>query len=61
MTIYKVILNDDTTGTIDSDTLEGQSAELFIGEVMRAKSQDENGNFIEVEGVLTDVLYESTY
>jgi hypothetical protein len=60
-TIYHVILDDDTTGTIDSDTLDGQAADNFLGEVMRAKSRDENGMTIEVDGVLTDVLYHVTY
>lgn len=50
-TIYTVLLSDGTVGTINSGTLNGQSAEVFIGE---------NGNPIEVEGRLEDVLEEKT-
>jgi hypothetical protein len=55
-TIYNVVINGDTTGTIDSDTIDGQHASSFVGEVIRIKSRDENGMYIELEGVLTEVL-----
>jgi len=60
MVRYTVLLDGETTGTIDDDTLDGQRAHAFLGEQMRAKSVDENGNPIEVEGILTDVLSEET-
>jgi hypothetical protein len=53
---YTVRLSDDTVGTIDSDTLDGQSAEDFIGEIVNVHLHDENGNSIEVEGRLVEVL-----
>jgi hypothetical protein len=56
MTIYTVLLNNGTVGTIDSDTIDGQSAENFIGEVVRVKLRDENGMNIEGEGILLEVL-----
>ena len=54
--IYSVLLACGTTGTIDSDTLNGQSAEDFIGEMVNVHLHDENGNQIEIEGVLDEVL-----
>lgn len=58
---FTVALNDGTVGTVDSDTLDGQHADSFIGEVVRVKLHDENGNFIEREGRLVEVLVESAY
>ncbi len=58
---YTVLLADGTTGTINSDTIDGQSAEAFIGEVMNVHLTDENGNPIEREGQLVEVLEESEY
>lgn len=55
-TIYNVVINGDTTGTICDSTLDGQHPEAFIGEIVRIKSHDENGNNIELEGRLTEVL-----
>lgn len=55
-TIYTVLLNNGTVGTIDSDSINGQSASDFIGEVVRVKLRDENGMTIEDEGVLVEVL-----
>ena len=55
-TTYSVVINGDTTGTIDSDTIDGQSPVNFIGEVVRIKSSDENGMAVELEGVLTEVM-----
>ena len=59
--IYTVLLTDGTVGTIDSDTLDGQSAECFIGERVTVHLHDENGNALEVEGLLEEVLEEKTY
>jgi hypothetical protein len=56
---YTVRLSDDTVGTISSDTLAGQSAECFIGEIVRIKHHDENGNPLESEGKLVEVLESS--
>jgi len=53
---YDVLLTDGTVGTIDSDTIDGQGPENFIGEVVRVKLQDENGNQIERDGILDAVL-----
>ena len=55
-TTDSVVINGDTTGTIDSDTIDGQSPVNFIGEVVRIKSSDENGMAVELEGVLTEVM-----
>ena len=56
---YTVRLGDDTVGTINSNTLDGQSAECFVGEIVRVKNYDENGNQIESEGKLVEVLESS--
>ena len=53
---FTVLLNTGTVGTIDSDTLNGQSAEDFIGERVSVHFHDENGNEIEEEGVLVEVI-----
>lgn len=56
MTIYTVLLDNDTVGTMDSDTIDGQHASDFIGEIVRVKLHDENGVQIEAEGRLVEVL-----
>ena len=56
MTIYTVRLANDTIGTISSDTIDGQHAGNFIGEVITVHLHDENGNSIEVSGELVEVL-----
>ncbi len=53
---YKVLLECDTVGTIDCDTLQGQHPSAFIGEIVNVHLFDENGNPIEVQGKLVDVL-----
>lgn len=53
---YTVLLNTGTVGTVDSDTINGQSTEDFIGEIINVHFHDENGNEIEEEGVLVEVL-----
>lgn len=58
---YTVRLSDDTVGTIDSDTIDGQHADAFMGEVVNVHLVDENGNPIEVEGRLAEVLEENEY
>ena len=57
-TIYTVLLEDNTVGTISSDTLDGQSAEAFIGDIVNVRLHDENGNEIQKEGRLVEVLEE---
>ena len=56
MTTYNVVINNDTTGTIDDSTLDGQHAEDFLGEMMTVHAHDENGNPVEHYGRLTEVL-----
>ena len=58
MTAYTVLLEDGTTGTINSDTIDGQHAEAFVGEIVTVHLHDENGNPVEREGVLVEVLEE---
>jgi hypothetical protein len=58
MTTYTVLLEDETVGTISSDTFDGQHAADFIGEVVNVHLHDENGNPIEREGRLVEVLQE---
>lgn len=53
---YDVLLKDGTTGTIDDETFEGVHPDEFVGEVVRIKLHDENGNLIEAEGELSEVL-----
>ena len=53
---YFVVLEDDTTGEINTDTLDGQHPSAFIGEVVKIHSHDENGNPVEFIGVLKDVM-----
>lgn len=57
-TIYTVLLEDNTVGTISSDTLDGQSAGDFIGEIVNVHLHDENGMPIERRGRLVEVLTE---
>lgn len=60
MKIYTVLLEDGTVGKIKSDAacLNGMPADALIGEVVTVDLHDENGNSIEVEGRLEDVLEE---
>ena len=63
--IFQVAIEDVnggiTTGEINSDTLDGQHADDFIGERMTIHAHDENGNEIEAYGVLVDVLDEREF
>jgi len=58
-TIYTVRLADDSIGTINNNTFDGQPAENFIGEIVNIHLQDENGNPLEVEGRLVEILEEN--
>ena len=53
---YTVRLEDGTTGTIDSNTIDGQNADDYMGEVVNVHLFDENGNPVEREGRLFEVL-----
>ena len=54
--IHSVLIAGGTTGTIDSDTINGQDIERFLGEVVNVHSHDENGNPVEMSGVLEEIL-----
>jgi hypothetical protein len=58
---FTVRLANDTVGTICADTLDGQHASAFIGEIMNVHLHDENGNPIEVEGELVEILEEEEF
>lgn len=58
---YIVLLKDGTVGTINSDTFGEQHVNSFIGEVVNVHLSDENGNSIEVQGELVEVLEQSEY
>jgi hypothetical protein len=58
---YTVRLNDNTIGTIDDNTIDGQHADAFIGELVNVHLHDENGNEIEKEGRLVEILEETGY
>lgn len=55
---YRVLLKDQTVGIISSDTLDGQHPESFIGDRINVHLHDENGNAIERQGTLVDVIEE---
>ena len=57
--VYTVLLEDGTTGTINDNTINGQSAYDFIGDIVNIHLYDENGEPIEKEGILVDVLEEN--
>lgn len=58
---YTVLLKDGTTGTIKADSINGQHADAFIGEIVAVSTKDENGMPIEVRGELVEVLETSDY
>lgn len=47
---------DSTVGTMDASTVDGQDAAAFLGEIVKARSHDVNGNPIEIQGKLIEVL-----
>ena len=53
---HTVLLSCGTVGTVCSSTIDGQEIDLFIGEVLNVHLHDENGNPIEVEGVVEKIL-----
>jgi hypothetical protein len=50
-----------TTGVVYADSLDGQSAEDFIGEIITIKAKSENGETEEISGVLVEVLETNDY
>lgn len=56
MTAYTVRLTDDTIGTINDNTLDGQHPSAFIGDEVNVHLHDENGSPIEVRGILAEVI-----
>jgi len=53
---YMCKLADGTLGTIDDDTLDGQDAAEFVGEVVNVHTFDELGNLVERSGRLVEVF-----
>ena len=53
---YAVRLADDTIGIINDDTLDGQDARAFVGEIVNVHTWDEVGNHVERSGRLVKVL-----
>ena len=51
-----VRLQDDTIGNITPDSIDGYTEETIIGEVLNVHLHDENGNPIEKEGKIVEVL-----
>ena len=56
MTIYTVLLEDDTVGEVNDNTLNGQNPMDF--DVVNVHLCDENGNNIEVRGKPIEILEE---
>lgn len=56
MSIYTVLLADGTIGTIRSDSINGQNASAFLGEIVNIHLLDSNGCPIEVRGELIEIL-----
>ena len=57
MTIHTVVINDDTTGTIEeSNKFNKQPLEDWIGGYVTIQAHDENGMPVEHYGKLTEVL-----
>ena len=59
MSVYTVKLTDGTVGTVDSLCLGWCIAEDFIGDWMTVKLHDENGEQLEITGILESVLEEN--
>ena len=59
-TKHTVRLQDNTIGKIDADSIDYLNPECFLGEMVNVHLNDENGNPLEVEGILAEVL-ESSY
>ena len=57
--VYTVKLTDGAFGSVNSDTLGGQQAGDFIGDRVTIKLHDENGEQIEIAGILESILEEN--
>ena len=55
-TSQNVVVDGDTTGTLDLSSVDYQPAENFLGETVTITAKDENGNPVRVTGILTEVL-----
>jgi len=53
---HTLLLEDDTIGRIQPSSIDYQNPELFIGGMVRIRLHDENGNQIEAEGIVKEVL-----
>lgn len=51
-----VRLSDDTVGTVSGSSIDYQDIYNFIGETITVHLRDENGNPIEVSGIMVEVL-----
>ena len=60
-TVYTVRLQDGTIGTMDDDSMDGQHADAYMGEIVQVQLHDENGCTIEKRGRLVEVLEETEY
>ena len=49
MDVQHIIINDDTTATVERDSCE-------VGQTITTTIRDENGNQISVTGVVTEIL-----
>jgi len=58
MSKYRCLLRDGTVGSVDTDTLDGQHPDFFLGDRVNVQLHNENGMPIEKEGVLIEVLEE---
>jgi hypothetical protein len=54
--LFNVMLDDSTTGTLNSDCLDEQNPTDFIGEFVTISGHDENGFTCDFEGVLAEVF-----
>lgn len=54
---WTVLLDDDTVGTVNEDTIDGDLND-FIGETLNVHLRDENGNPIEKAGKIVEILDE---
>ena len=51
-----VVLEDDTCGFIDSDSVDYDCYESMVGDKLNIHLSDENGNPIEKIGVIKEIL-----
>ena len=56
MTIHTVVINDDTTGTIEDSSIEYKDPDKMVGQYITVQGCDENGMPELYYGQLTEVL-----